>query len=78
VVGWTTWTSEVLPGLVGFWEELLEIVFETEFYLEEYLVGFLDTEPITPSTGGVVCDFDVMGSDNDRRASGNNSYKVLD
>jgi len=39
VVDWGAWTSEVLPRLGGFWEELLEVVFETNFYLEEDLTG---------------------------------------
>lgn len=40
VVDRIAWTSEVLLGPGGFWEELLGTTFETNFCLEEYLVGF--------------------------------------
>jgi len=53
-------------------------VFETEFCLEEVLIGAWDTEPITPSTRGTAVDFDVVGSDDGCGALGNNSYKVPD
>ena len=76
MVDWTAWTSEVLPEPGGFWEELLEPLFETDFCLEEYFVWVWYNEPITPSIGGVACDFDVAGLDDGCETSGNNSYKV--
>jgi len=51
----------------------LEAVFEADFRLEEYFAGAWETEPITPSIGGVVCEFDVIGSDDLLGASGNDS-----
>lgn len=78
VVGWITWTSKVLPGPCGFWDELLGVAFDTDFCLEEVLVGVWDTEPITPSMEGTTGDFDAMGLDDGNKALGNNSYKVPD
>lgn len=59
-VDWTAWNSEVLPGLGGFWDELLGTAFETDFCLEEVLARVWDTEPITPSMGGTAGDFEMM------------------
>ena len=56
----------------------MEAMFEADFFLEEDFEGAWDIEPITPSTRGVACDFNVVRLDDGLEASGNNSYKVLD
>ena len=38
-------------------------MFDTDLYLEENLARVWDTEPMTPSIGGVAYDFDAVGSD---------------
>lgn len=49
---------------------------ETCFCLEEDFAGVLVTEPITPSTGGVAGDLDVVRSDDGLGALGDTSYNV--
>jgi len=57
---------------------MLGATFKTNFCLEEVLAGAWDTEPITPSTGGIMGDLDATRSDDGRGELGNNLYKVVD